>query len=70
VVTASVLYPLTLMLSGLSAFSGWTPNLLLAMGASSALAYAGNTLMMVIGLVTAVIGEGGVKEAPGLGARA
>lgn len=55
VVTASVLYPLTLMLSGLSAFSGWTPNLLLAMGASSALAYAGNTLMMVIGLVTAVI---------------
>lgn len=55
-VTASVLYPLTLMLSGLSALSGWTPNLLLALGASPRGAYAGNTAMMAAGLAAAVIG--------------
>lgn len=50
-----MLYPLTLMLTGLSALSGWTPNLLLAMGASGRLAYAGNTLMMAVGLGAATV---------------
>jgi hypothetical protein len=69
VLAASVLYPLTLMLTGLSALSGWTPNLLLAMGASGRLAYAGNTLMMAVGLGAATVGERAGREGLGFPGR-
>ncbi|KAI8473535.1 MAG: general substrate transporter [Monoraphidium minutum] len=52
--TASVLYPLVLMLTGLNVLSSWMPNLLLALGAAPGFALGGNTLMMVVGLAAAL----------------
>lgn len=55
---ASMLYPLVLMLSGLNVLSTWTPNLLLALGADQRFALRSNTLMMGVGLLAALPGEG------------
>ncbi|KAF8058939.1 STP5 [Scenedesmus sp. PABB004] len=54
---ASVLWPLVLMLTGLNVLSSWTPNLLLALGASHAFALAANTGMMALGLAAALTGS-------------
>jgi hypothetical protein len=55
---ASVLYPLVLILTGLTVLSSWTPNLLLALGADPGFALKGNTIMMAAGLAAAIPSEG------------
>lgn len=60
--TASVLYPLVLMASGLNVLSTWMPNLLLALGAGPGVALGGNTVMMVVGLAAALPGARGCAE--------